>query len=283
MNKATKQNLQRKSVYIDQVTFHDGKPLFSWIDINLTELCNRKCLFCPREDESKYPNQALHMSSQLITKIANELKAINYTGSIVLSGFSEPLLHPDIHTLVNEFKEIRLEMVTNGDLLTSEKIQTLVNNGIDLFAISMYDGPHQVEHFNTMFAKANIPKEYYILRDRWHSDEDEFGLKLTNRAGTVLVGNQEPVDITKPCYYTHYSMTIDWNGDVLLCVQDWNKKIKFGNLYQDSLIDIWHKQLFNKYRNHLGNGDRSLTPCNQCNTDGTLHGFNHVNEWKFNN
>ena len=27
------------------------------------------------------------------------------------------------------------------------------------------------------------------------------------------------------CYYTHYSMMIDWNGDVYLCTQDWQRKV----------------------------------------------------------
>ena len=31
-------------------------------------------------------------------------------------------------------------------------------------------------------------------------------------------------------------MTIDWNGDILVCMQDWNKKIKFGNIQANSLL-----------------------------------------------
>ena len=49
---ATLNNLIRKSSYIDEVTFLDNIPLFSWIDINITELCNRKCVFCPRINPS---------------------------------------------------------------------------------------------------------------------------------------------------------------------------------------------------------------------------------------
>ena len=53
---ATFNNLIRKSSYIDEVTFLENTPLFSWIDINITELCNRKCVFCPRINPEIYPN-----------------------------------------------------------------------------------------------------------------------------------------------------------------------------------------------------------------------------------
>ncbi len=280
MNESTKKNLQRKSHYVDNIQLVDDKPLFSWIDINLTELCNRKCVFCPRVDESQYPNQSLHMSKNLIEKISSELNHLKYEGSIVLAGFGEPMLHPQLLELISYFKNIRLEIVTNGDILTAKLISNMIKNGIDLICISMYDGPEQIEKFHNMFKEAGISEEHYLLRDRWHTEEDDYGLKLTNRAGMVNVGTQDLVDKTKPCYYPHYSMTIDWNGDVLLCVQDWNKKVKLGNIYPQTLFEVWNSKTMNKYRKKLGNCDRNINPCENCNADGTLHGFRHIKYWR---
>ena len=88
---ATLNNLIRKSSYIDEVTFLDNIPLFSWIDINVTELCNRKCVFCPRINPEIYPNLNLNMSIKLAAKIGKELSEINYKGVVVFSGYSEQL------------------------------------------------------------------------------------------------------------------------------------------------------------------------------------------------
>lgn len=280
MNESTKKNLERKSHYVDNIQLLQNRPLFSWIDINLTELCNRKCIFCPRVDEAQYPNQSLHISEKLIKKVVAELKDLNYEGSIVFAGFGEPMLHPELLKLISYFKDIRLELVTNGDLLTAKIIREMIDSGIDLICISMYDGPEQISKFNMMFKEACVTDEHYLLRDRWHTEEDDYGLKLTNRAGMVNIGKQDEVDINKPCYYPHYSMTIDWNGDVLLCVQDWNKKVKLGNIYAQTLLEVWYSNLMNKYRKKLGSCDRSIDPCRNCNADGTLHGFNHVKYWK---
>lgn len=279
MNKATLENLRRKSFYIDKVQLLEDIPLFSWVDINLTELCNRKCVFCPRADEAKYPNQTLHISLELVKKISQELKEINYEGSIVFAGFGEPMMHPDFLKIISLFKNVRMEIVTNGDFLSINKIKALIESGVSLICISMYDGPEQVKKFKKMFKDANIDEKYYLLRDRWHTEKDEFGLKLTNRAGMVDVGVQQKVELDKACYYPHYSMTIDWNGDVLLCVQDWNKKMKMGNIYSQTLLEVWTGKLINKYRTNLGNCNRNLEPCKNCNADGVLHGFNHVKYW----
>jgi radical SAM protein with 4Fe4S-binding SPASM domain len=221
------------------------------------------------------------MAPSLLRRMADELQSLDYRGVVVFCGFGEPLLYPHLSEVIGYFGTgIRVEIVTNGDRLTAKYIEDLIKAGTDYMVISMYDGPHQIEHFQRMFRDAGYDDRYYLLRDRWHTEEDNFGLKLTNRAGTVSIGKQDAVDVDHPCHYPAYSMTIDWNGDVLLCVQDWNKKVKLGNLYAQSMIEAWRGNLIQKYRHQLADGGRRLPPCNRCNTDGTLHGFNHVAKWR---
>lgn len=287
LNEATKRNLQRKSAYVDKVQLYDGIPMFSWVDLSLTELCNRSaghphaCTFCPRIDAKFYPNQNLHMPLSLVQKMANELTALYFKGVVVLCGYGEPLLHPQIEDVVRILKMsgCRLEVVTNGDTLGPNKIRALVNAGLDYFVVSMYDGPHQVQKFCNAFHEAGCKEDQFLLRDRWHSEADQFGLKLTNRAGTVTVGDQDAVDTHRPCYYTAYQMQVDWNGDVLLCPQDWYKKLKFGNLNFNSMWEVWTSTRLQKRRMQLLAGRRFEHPCRECNTDGTLHGHNHFEAW----
>ena len=289
LNEATKKNLQRKSAYVDKVQFYHGVPLFSWVDLSLTEICNRSaghqnaCKFCPRIDPLFYPNQNLHMSLKLVDKIARELAALSYEGVVVLCGYGEPLLHPHLVEVVNLLKSVarcRVEIVTNGDFLGPQRITELRAVGTDYFVVSLYDGPHQVPKLTQNFKDAACGEEHYLLRDRWHTEADAFGLKLTNRGGTVSVGPQDPVDTHRPCYYTAYQLQVDWNGDVLLCPQDWHKKLKFGNLGTETMFEVWTSKRMNKRRQQLLSGRRIEHPCSECNTDGTLHGFNHVGGWK---
>ncbi len=273
-------NARRQSRYIDQVQMLDGVPLFSWVDLSVTELCNRKCAFCPRNDPTQYPNQDLNMDIDLCRKIADELRTYQYKGGVVFSSYGEPLLHKKIVELIDIFgTDIHTEIVTNGDKLSEVLIHKLFEAGLSTIIVSMYDGPHQVDYFRKMFEKAGLRQEQYFLRDRWYNIDKDFGLLLTNRGGVVKRGNQRHVDEKRPCYYTSYFLLIDWNGDVVLCPQDWNKKIKFGNVHSQTLLEVWKSRSLTKYRKALVEGKRMLFPCDRCNVLGTVHGYNHAEIW----
>jgi len=278
-NKSTKLNMQRKSFFIDKVSFYNGKPIFSFIDINPTELCNRTCVFCPRHDPKEYPNQNLHMDIDTAHKIREELEKLNWNGSINICGNGEPLLHKDIVGLVGALGDkIHVEITTNGDFLTVDLIKDFYKNHLNYIVVSMYDGPEQIEHFNNLFSKSGIDEDLYILRDRWYGEDEEYGLILTNRVGSLDFNKK--VKVGKQCFYMHYSLQMDWNGDILSCCHDLYAKTRtFGNVNNKTLLEIWNSSMWNKSRKLLGEGKRIESPCNNCNAGGTLHGHNHYSEW----
>lgn len=281
LTRATAANIVRKAEFIEPVQLFAGKPLFSWLELNVTELCNRSCVFCPRIDESVYPNQKLHMSLDLADKLATELAGLNWKGRVALCGYSEPLLHPDLPGLIQCFgsRGIRVELVTNGDTLSPTKLHELYDAGLSYTAVSLYDGPEQIDELSAIFETAGITEDRYVLRDRWHNSDIDYGLKLTNRAGTLDIGNQPAVDTTRPCWYLTYQIMVDWNGDVLLCPQDWHKRIKFGNLSHSRLTEIWLSSAMSKRRKQLLRGRAGLLPCSGCNAEGTVHGADHAAAW----
>jgi len=293
LKKGMKDNIERKQPSINDVVFYDGLPLFSFIELNINEICNRACVFCPRVDPSVYPNQNIHMDIEVAENIAAQLEKLNFTGIVNISGTGEPLLTKHITDIVAAFgkREIHVEIVTNGDVLTRRKGPELIKNlyasGLKQFVVSMYDGPEQIEEFTQLFQKCGIDKSLYSLRDRWYDESEDYGLLYTNRAGNI--GFKHLSEIAKEklmksgqsaCFYTHYSMMIDWNGDALLCCQDmYNRTIKFGNVKEKLLIDIWRDAKLMEFRNKLKNGERSLSPCNNCNANGQVFGKNHVKQW----
>ena len=55
-----------------------------------------------------------------------------------------------------------------------------------------------------------------------------------------MQGEQEEVGKYKDCFYPTYQMLIDWNGNVYLCPQDWQRKVSMGNIMQETIFDqIW--------------------------------------------
>ena len=277
-------NINRKKPILDRdPQYHNGIPLPSWIELSLIDVCNRACSFCPKSDDTVAPNTYQRMTMSLIDKLVDDLKKINFEGAFCLCGYGEPMLHKEHIKIINKLGEIGgVEIITNGDLINEKSLLKLYESKATKIIISLYDGPEQIDQFKKLIKKINIPDEFVILRDRWYSDKIDYGVKLTNRVGTVKVGNQPDIkDYSKTkCYYTAYQLLIDWNGDVFLCPQDWQRRQTMGNIMQTEFFNIWSGPIMSKYRRFLLNGDRKLNPCNQCNADGMVYGEQHFKAWK---
>ena len=76
------------------------------------------------------------------------------------------------------------------EICKSKKLNEIYNSGTTRLLISLYDGPEQILKFKKMISECNIPENFVVLRDRWYSDKIDYGVKLTNRVGTVKIGNQ---------------------------------------------------------------------------------------------
>jgi len=279
-----KDNIERKRPSINKVIKHKGVPLFSFIELNINELCNRVCVFCPRANPDVYPNQNLHMSLDIADAIANQLHELDFKGIVNISGTGEALLTKHVVDIIKLFgdRKIHIEIVTNGDKLTRKSgpkiIKNLYSAGLKQLVISMYDGPEQIQYFNELFESCGVNKSLYTLRDRWYDEAEDYGLLFTNRAGNL--GDKLAESKRDACYYTHYAMMIDWNGDALLCCQDmYNRTIKFGNVMDKPLFDIWRDPKLIDFRNKLKKGDRTSSPCDNCNANGRIFGQNHAEEW----
>jgi len=276
-----KKNLKRRSEFVDIVPIHEGIPMPTWVELSLIDVCNRKCTFCPKADEKVAPDTFQKMTRKIIDEIHDQLLEIHFEGTVSLCGYGEPLLHNDITYIVKKLSNVsRVEIITNGDVLSPKRLQELYLNDVSKVLVSMYDGPEQIEKFNKMTKKANVPEDIIILRDRWYDKYNDFGVKLTNRAGTIDTGDQEKVGKYKNCYYPSYQLLVDWNGNVYLCPQDWQRKVSMGNIMQETILEIWTGKTLTAYRKNLISGKRCSGPCKSCNADGTLLGKNHVQSWK---
>jgi len=262
-------------------------PFFSLIEFNLSGLCNRTCVFCPRVDPKVYPNVNQHIPVELYEKIMGELAEVDYDGNIAYCAFSEPLLYKRIEHLIEMSKKycpkVRIETITDGDFVTPEKLRSLFDAGLDTLLISMYDGPEQKETFLSMRDEVGLTAEQIVLRERWLPPEQHYGITLSNRAGMVEIPEVGVKALTEPlkraCYYPFYQVLVDYDGAVLLCPHDWGKKLIIGNLNNQTIFDIWDSRGFSQARKRLSKADRNFAPCNVCDVDGMLMGKGHFDRW----
>jgi len=211
------------------------------------------------------------MSLVTAGKLAQNLADIKYANQIQFGGQCEPLLTHQFTDIVRVLKEgipfnQNFHLTTNGDKLTEAVIDDLISAGINHINVSCYDSESQEEKFTHLLDG----KISFTIKKFWMSAKDNWGLPaISNRAGKLFEIKQP---IKKKCHLPFYSCAVDWNGNIFLCVHDWDKQQIFGNIHHTSLQDIWLGDKFTAYRNMLASGDRSSSPCKNCDVAGDYYG-----------
>ena len=279
--------INRKSEIVDDALhLVEGIPLPSVVEISESGTCNRKCVFCPRSDPD-FKDIKEFIDPGLVKKLVSELAEFSYSGIFLFSGFVEPLLDKQIYSHIKMIHEhlpyARIEMVTNGDVLNADRLKLLFESGLSTILISVYDSLDDADRFETMCLDCGLNKEQFVIRHRYLSESESFGITINNRAGMMAGASYSIPEQSKalqvPCYYPHYTFFMDYLGDVLLCPHDWGKKNVVGNMKKESFRNIWLGEAFLKARKLLAAGNREFKPCNVCDVKGTLMGSAHVEAW----
>ena len=210
-------NLNNKSKTVEgkiQLFEFNGQklPLPTEIEISESGTCNRSCSFCPRSAPD-FVDKKEFISNELHEKLCYELKELNYYGTIRYSGFVEPMLDKNIYNLIEMARSympaVNIELVTNGDPLNLERLKKIFKSGLNKILISSYDGKKESEDFEDLCLAANLTKDQYIVRHRYLSEANDFGITLSNRSGLMsnaeykIEALKEPLQ--KPCYIPSYT------------------------------------------------------------------------------
>lgn len=114
------------------------QPLYNLAKLYIepTNRCNLSCRTCIRNiwDEP----QGM-MSEDVFSKVVEGLRRFSPAPNIFFGGMGEPLFHPNIVEMVRQAKSLgsKVELITNGTLLTKELSLSLINAGLDLLWVSI--------------------------------------------------------------------------------------------------------------------------------------------------
>ena len=264
-------------------------PLFSLMEFNLHGSCSRRCAFCPRVDESIWPNLDEEFDMKLFENILDQLRELNYSGRLAFSGFSEPFMHSRIEDIIEKISKTlpkaRSEIITNGDYLKLENTKRIFELGLDHLFVSLYTNKKTHDYLTNLKNSLNLDDSKFRIRPRNLGRKMNFGLNINNRAGSVDyerfgLKQTKTLPLKRGCNYPLYTIFVDYNGDCLICPDDWKKKKVVGNVYKEKVIDIWNKKTFHDVRKSLIKGDRTKEPCNECDVDGLLSGNEFKEKWQ---
>jgi radical SAM protein with 4Fe4S-binding SPASM domain len=66
------------------------------------------------------------------------------------------------------------------------------------------------------------------------------------------------------CTIPFWRAWILWNGDVVLCCVDWERRHVFGSIHESSIREIWNNEGYRKYRDRMRKNDFAGTLCEGC-------------------
>ena len=104
--------------------------------IEVTNLCNLDCITCMRNVWGEPPGK---MSDETFERIFETVKSMSPLPTIFFGGYGEPLVHDKLVEWVKRFKGLgaRVELITNGLLLTEERSLQFIRAGLDVLWVSL--------------------------------------------------------------------------------------------------------------------------------------------------
>jgi len=216
------------------------------IFIDTCDKCVFHCEFCPCNNsiDAKDVRHKI-MSFDLFKKIIDDMTYFNEKVRVVsLYKYGEPLLNPHFPDMLKYLRDKNIcdeiRVTSNGYLLNKKLCEKLVNNGLDLFRLSLY-GLSNKEYFLNTGVKVNYDK----LKDNIsylynYSKKNGGNLKVSVKAVPSFITSDEKLEQLN----NEFSNISDY-------------------LYVDNIYDLWPKYSFaNKYE-ELSYAQRKYVQNNQ--------------------
>ena len=272
-------------------TGRDRSPILPEIvQIESTNICNAKCVFCPRDEMHR--RQGV-MSWDLFRKIVDECAELGIT-HVRVHNYGEPFIDRRLVDKVRYAKQKGIQevgMISNGSLITDAIARGMIEAGLDAINISVDASGKEVFESTRLglkydkvianierlvriraesgrrrpklilsFVRQNNSVDEQAFIEHWRAIADKIHITdLHNWAGTL---NRES-DVNYPCYRPWLTFTVLWDGRVSLCCADFDGRHILGDLNSSTIKDIWNAEPYVEARRaHLESGGPDI--CRSC-------------------
>ena len=235
------------------------------IKIENSTLCNANCIMCPR-DEFNFHGQV--MSLKCFIKLVDESYSLGCR-RMILGGFGEPLLDNNLGTRLryvkNTYIDYTISLITTGYALRGEVLDD-VCEFIDVIKLSnygyspdVYESVHRGKlHYDTinenisgLLCRKSRPytiMTFLVVKENEHEVEqwkqhyehiaDRIDIWKPHNWGGLINTNKKGQ--FTPCRraLSLSDLTFSADGSVVLCCFDFNRKLRIGNITEQSLEAI---------------------------------------------
>lgn len=272
--------------------------------IAVTNLCDMACIHCAHPVVKKSPGyRGTFMDAEIHSKIVEETKRFRdqlYVFRYAADG--ESLLHPEFLDFVEETKRAGIgpvDLTTNAMSLTEEKMRRLLEAPIDVIDVSLDANTKETYEKIRIRGKfdqvtANL-KRLVELRDQlgsptrimtsiisqkealgeveafksfWGQYVDEVLVRGLNTDLGIVNASETYFDAKLerwPCPQFWKRVTINHDGGVRFCVEDWFNRGVVSNIRDHSIQEVWQSPIYRRFRElHQTGRWRDMKLCSPC-------------------
>jgi radical SAM protein with 4Fe4S-binding SPASM domain len=266
------------------------------VDLELSSVCNLKCPMCYTitEDFKKKVTKGF-MDFDLFKRIIDEIAGNVFAVRLSLRG--EATLHKQFIKCIKYTKDAgihEVSMLTNGSRLRGEYIEQIIDAGIDWITVSIdgigdtYEKIRQpikfsdivdnISQVNKIKQRKRMSKPVVKVQGIWPAVRNDPEIYYNTFAPiTDLVAFNPLIDYLRKdeniiyeeefsCPQLYQRMVVGSDGNVMMCANDEDGQVIVGDVYEQSIHDIWHGKPLNKVReiHTILDGFKSMDVCRHC-------------------
>ena len=251
------------------------KPMLKNLDLECSSLCNLSCNFCPRPTENgKMPIEDIYLTIKEFADMGGETIKPFWRG--------EPLIDKRMPEILKYAKDCGLKTMLNSN---GSWYRGYLNTGlvsiIDILQYTDWLSLSIDEQHGNYFVLADLStiiihkKEdaYFEIQSSQYNDVvasicKEYNIPYKVDLPTKRSDNDSESEVItgdrKYCKFPHWRMIVAYNGDCTMCCVDWELENKVGNIYEQSLKDIFYGADADRLRFELMNDIYSSEICKKC-------------------
>jgi radical SAM protein with 4Fe4S-binding SPASM domain len=260
-----KSKLKKYAKDLFEIALGDSFDQVHTIYIETLTACNLRCSYCPNSVyERGLIKNNQEMETKLFYKIIDELADLNWVGEIQPHSYGEPLLDQRLPSfcsyIIQKLPLAKIAIFSNGELLNIDWYKKLVSVGVKRFSVTQHlknqsKGTLDVIRYREKHGYDNVEFTYTRLKH------------INSRGGLVDVDEGE---LRQECNYPDHHVGISFDGQILICCNDYLNEAKVGDVKDEKLIDIWQKPIYKDIRTNIRSGNFTLDICKNC-TDGKVY------------
>ncbi len=264
-----------------------------FIEVEIGSFCNRACAWCPNGWHDRGQAQKF-MEPRVWATLLADLGRHRYASRFAFHNYNEPLADPSLLEKVADARRAMpkafLEVYTNGDFLTRERLEELRGLGLDHVLVTRYPPPsHAFKEPDLAELNKFLDRLGVVARRRRENRVRKIlqtvrlgRLRLTvrapriqhytRRAGSVhLEGLPTVTRRRRPCYLPYQAAAIDFHGNLKLCCHVYDTQLPenapyvIGNVGEQPFSKLWSSPKMQGLREQLARARfAGLPACATC-------------------